>query len=61
MEEYKIGGIANSRGVQAEKKAFIFQLDFGQNIGIAPYEADYLKDLINDPEKLEQYYSSPVK
>ena len=61
VEQFKLGGVANSRGVQAEKGAFVFQLDFGQKIGLAPYEADYLKDLINDPKKLEQYYNSPIK
>ena len=61
MEQFNLGGIGNSRGVQAGKGAFVFQLDFVVKIGIAPYEADYLKDLIMDPNKLEQYYNSPIK
>jgi hypothetical protein len=61
MEQFKLGGIGNSRGVQAEKGAFVFQLDFGVEIGIAHYESDCLKDLINNPDKLNQYYNSPIK
>jgi hypothetical protein len=36
-------------------------LDFGLKIGIAPNEADYLKDLISNPEKLKDYVYSPIK
>ena len=61
MEQFNLGGIANSRGIPAEKGAFVFQLDFGLKIGIAPYEADYLRDLINSPEKLKDYYNSPIR
>ena len=61
MQEFKEGGIANSRGVPAEQKAFVFQLGFGQKIGLSQTEVDYLKDLIAHPEKLAAYYSSPIK
>ena len=61
LQEFKEGGISNSRGIPAEQKAFGFQLDFGLKIGIAPNEADYLKDLISNPEKLKDYVYSPIK
>ena len=61
VELFKEGGTAKSRGVDAEKKSFQFQLDFGLKIGLAPYEADYLQELLKDPEKLKEYYESPIE
>jgi hypothetical protein len=61
MQQFIEGGISNSRSVPAEQKAFVFQLDFGLNVGLAPNEAKYLKELISNPEKLKDYYNSPIK
>lgn len=61
VEEFKIGGYGASRGTNAEKGAFQFQLGLGQKIGFNSTETNYLKNLIANPESLSGYYNSPVK
>jgi RHS repeat-associated protein len=61
VEEFKQGGISNSRGVNAEKRAFQFQLGLGQRIGFTDNGSNYLKGLIPNPAQLSQYYNSPVQ
>jgi hypothetical protein len=61
VEEFKQGGISNSRGVNAEKRAFQFQLGLGQRIGFNSTETNYLKGLIANPSQLSGYYNSPVQ
>ena len=55
------GGYGASRGTNAEKGAFQFQLGLGQKIGFNSTETNYLKNLIAHPESLSGYYNSPVK
>ncbi len=61
VQEFKMGGIGASRGTDAEKGAFQFQLGLGQKIGFNSTETNYLKNLIAHPESLSGYYNSPVK
>jgi len=52
--------VENSRGVEAEREAFLFQLRFGRAIGLDERELAYLENLIADPGQLEAYYDSPI-
>ena len=61
VEQFRAGGVAGSRGVDAEREAFAFQLDFGRRIGIAEYEAEYLRGLIEDPDQLRDYFYSEIR
>jgi hypothetical protein len=49
IDEYLEGGIAESRGVQAEVNAFQFQLSVGPALGLSQYEMNYLQGFINNP------------
>ncbi|HQN10444.1 MAG TPA: RHS repeat-associated core domain-containing protein, partial [Thermoanaerobaculia bacterium] len=60
VELFQQGGLRLSRGLGAEVDAMKFQLQVGEKIGISSEEAGYLRDLIRDPKRLEQYiWTSP--
>ncbi|MEZ5312887.1 MAG: RHS repeat-associated core domain-containing protein [Thermoanaerobaculia bacterium] len=49
------GGLDASRGLEAERQAFTFQIEVGQKIGLSPEEIDYIKDFRDDEKLLKSY------
>jgi hypothetical protein len=57
--QWKLGGVQNSRGTQAEVPAMRIQLEAGKKLGLTDVEKKRLREFIQNPALLEKYVHTP--